>query len=199
LRIEDEAYCLMGMFGISMSIAYGEGKEAFYRLQAEIMRHSHDTTLFAWSGNSSIRNSMLAAGPPCFVPIESWTAQPENELDFPIPFMVTNYGLQIRLSICRVRLVVRDGSAAGAMDAPWKRCKMDVPNVDTPFEVMIPVETQLRTFTIANVGNSSDGRSIVVLLSSAAIRSRRYRRIPTKKLIIIAGPEWDDPQELFIL
>ncbi|KAI0702588.1 heterokaryon incompatibility protein-domain-containing protein, partial [Earliella scabrosa] len=47
-RIEDEAYCLMGIFGVSMSTLYGEGTRAFERLQQEIMRHSPDTTLFAW-------------------------------------------------------------------------------------------------------------------------------------------------------
>ncbi|KAF5363030.1 hypothetical protein D9758_012612 [Tetrapyrgos nigripes] len=37
-RPEDEAYCLMGIFGVSMSPIYGEGGEkAFMRLQQEII------------------------------------------------------------------------------------------------------------------------------------------------------------------
>ena len=47
-RPEDEAYCLMGIFGINMPTLYGEGKNAFQRLQEEIMKQSPDTTLFAW-------------------------------------------------------------------------------------------------------------------------------------------------------
>ena len=47
-RIEDEAYCLMGIFGIHMTTIYGEGNAAFYRLQEEIMKISEDHTLFAW-------------------------------------------------------------------------------------------------------------------------------------------------------
>ena len=47
-RPEDEAYCLMGIFGINMPTLYGEGKKAFYRLQEEIMKTSIDTSLFAW-------------------------------------------------------------------------------------------------------------------------------------------------------
>ena len=47
-RIEDEAYCLFGLFGINLPTLYGEGKNAFYRLQEEIMRTHIDTSLFAW-------------------------------------------------------------------------------------------------------------------------------------------------------
>ena len=47
-RIEDEAYCLFGIFGINMPTLYGEGRNAFYRLQEEILRTSTDTSLFAW-------------------------------------------------------------------------------------------------------------------------------------------------------
>jgi hypothetical protein len=36
-RIEDQAYCLMGLFGINMPLLYGEGDRAFQRLQKEIM------------------------------------------------------------------------------------------------------------------------------------------------------------------
>ena len=48
-RVEDEAYSILGFFGIRMSTFYGEGRNAFYRLQEEIMRKSSDTSLFAWT------------------------------------------------------------------------------------------------------------------------------------------------------
>ncbi|PIL26291.1 hypothetical protein GSI_12047 [Ganoderma sinense ZZ0214-1] len=48
-RIEDEAYCLMGLFGVNMPTNYGEGKRAFLRLQYEIMQHKEcDMSLFAF-------------------------------------------------------------------------------------------------------------------------------------------------------
>ena len=47
-RPEDEAYCMMGIFEINMPTLYGEGRNAFQRLQEEIMRKNIDTTLFAW-------------------------------------------------------------------------------------------------------------------------------------------------------
>ena len=47
-RIEDIAYCLMGLFGVNMPLLYGEGRDAFIRLQLEILKMSADETIFAW-------------------------------------------------------------------------------------------------------------------------------------------------------
>jgi hypothetical protein len=47
-RIEDTAYCLMGLFGVNMPLLYGEGRDAFIRLQLEILKMSDDETIFAW-------------------------------------------------------------------------------------------------------------------------------------------------------
>jgi hypothetical protein len=48
-RVEDQAYCLLGLFGVNMPLLYGEGSRAFIRLQEEIMKHSDDQSLFAWA------------------------------------------------------------------------------------------------------------------------------------------------------
>ena len=47
-KVEDEAYCLMGIFGVNMPTLYGEGRASFYRLQEEIMKLSPDQTIFVW-------------------------------------------------------------------------------------------------------------------------------------------------------
>ncbi|KAI0752088.1 hypothetical protein C8Q74DRAFT_353739 [Fomes fomentarius] len=47
-RVEDEAYCLLGIFNVNMPTLYGEGKKAFERLQEAILAQTTDTTLFAW-------------------------------------------------------------------------------------------------------------------------------------------------------
>ncbi|KAI0649092.1 heterokaryon incompatibility protein-domain-containing protein [Trametes meyenii] len=54
-RVEDEAYCLMGLFNIHMSIRYGEGHEAFERLQRKILKADCDHTLLAWGGAREIQ------------------------------------------------------------------------------------------------------------------------------------------------
>ncbi|KAK3902002.1 heterokaryon incompatibility protein-domain-containing protein [Staphylotrichum tortipilum] len=48
-RVEDEAYCLLGIFGVHMPLLYGEGERAFYRLQEEIIRQTEDYSFLLWS------------------------------------------------------------------------------------------------------------------------------------------------------
>ncbi|KAF9236122.1 hypothetical protein BU15DRAFT_50492, partial [Melanogaster broomeanus] len=52
-RVEDIAYSLIGIFDVSMPIAYGEGMWAFYRLTEVIAQRSSDRGFFAWSGSPS--------------------------------------------------------------------------------------------------------------------------------------------------
>jgi hypothetical protein len=53
-RIEDRAYSLMGIFDVNMPIIYGEGDQAFFRLQMEIIRQSPDQSIFAWGIPDSV-------------------------------------------------------------------------------------------------------------------------------------------------
>lgn len=48
-REEDRAYCLLGIFDVNIPLLYGEGGQAFQRLQMEILRHRFDPTLLAWN------------------------------------------------------------------------------------------------------------------------------------------------------
>jgi hypothetical protein len=51
-RKEDIAYCLLGIFRISMPIIYGgDGDQAFSRLQEEIMKKLEDDSILAWGLN----------------------------------------------------------------------------------------------------------------------------------------------------
>jgi hypothetical protein len=47
-RVEDEAYCLLGLFDVNIPLLYGESNKAFLRLQQEIMKGSSDSSIFAW-------------------------------------------------------------------------------------------------------------------------------------------------------
>ena len=73
-RGEDMAYCLLGLFGVSMPLLYGEGKEkAFTRLQEEILKFHEDHSLFMWAFSSAqplerpAPGSLLSTGPELFV------------------------------------------------------------------------------------------------------------------------------------
>ena len=69
-RIEDLAYCLMGLFDINMPMLYGEGEGAFIRLQEEIIQKIADDSLLAWHGledDSVIYRGLLARSPKEFV------------------------------------------------------------------------------------------------------------------------------------
>jgi hypothetical protein len=64
-RLEDLAYCLMGLFHVHMPMIYGEGGEhAFLRLQEEILKISGDESIFAWT--SSQPSGLLASSPAAF-------------------------------------------------------------------------------------------------------------------------------------
>ncbi|KAL1948106.1 hypothetical protein VTO73DRAFT_12181 [Trametes versicolor] len=56
-REEDEAYSLMGIFGVNMPALYGEGRYAFIRLQEEILEQECDQSLFAWSRFACVDDS----------------------------------------------------------------------------------------------------------------------------------------------
>ncbi|KAI1401940.1 HET-domain-containing protein [Hypoxylon fuscum] len=74
-RIEDMAYCLMGLFDVNMPLLYGEGDKAFRRLQLEIIQQSSDQTIFAWGFDLSLKDTeaeddeiaVLAKSPSDFV------------------------------------------------------------------------------------------------------------------------------------
>ncbi|KAH9848535.1 heterokaryon incompatibility protein-domain-containing protein [Lenzites betulinus] len=53
-RVEDRAYSLLGIFGVHMSPIYGEGTNAFLRLQEEIIKHIPDQSIFAWGRGCTV-------------------------------------------------------------------------------------------------------------------------------------------------
>ncbi|OBT44569.1 hypothetical protein VE00_05797 [Pseudogymnoascus sp. WSF 3629] len=70
-RVEDRAYSLLGLFGVNMSLLYGEGNKAFLRLQEEIIRCSNDDSIFAWEFTDDVEyelyeNQLLAPSPEYF-------------------------------------------------------------------------------------------------------------------------------------
>jgi hypothetical protein len=67
-RVEDTAYSLLGLFNANIPLLYGEGERSFRRLQEEIIRSSHDQSIFAWQSNdrSEMFCGLLAKSPNDF-------------------------------------------------------------------------------------------------------------------------------------
>ena len=66
-RLEDMAYCLLGIFDINMPLLYGEGRKAFLRLELEILKNSDDESIFAWKSTSKLpHDGLLALWPDSF-------------------------------------------------------------------------------------------------------------------------------------
>ncbi|KAM7210508.1 hypothetical protein V8F06_014108, partial [Rhypophila decipiens] len=71
-RIEDEAYCLMGIFEVNMPLIYGEGRRAFQRLQEAIIScYPNDQSILAWYNmvpcdEDDDMYQILASRPACF-------------------------------------------------------------------------------------------------------------------------------------
>ena len=105
-RIEDIAYCLMGIFAVNMPLLYGEGEKAFLRLQEEIIKQTDDHTIFAWCMPSDLAYSGLLAGSPAaFADSREYRSVKHPRMhsrhsgkDTPVakPYTITNRGLSIR-------------------------------------------------------------------------------------------------------
>lgn len=114
-RKEDIAYCLMGLFDVNMPLLYGEGEKAFIRLQEEIMKHSDDQSLFAWTdptATADYHQGLLARSPAHFV--NSGNVMPYREWETSAPFSISNKGLRIELHLSPYE----EGLYVAALDCP---------------------------------------------------------------------------------
>ncbi|KAK4503059.1 hypothetical protein PRZ48_006486 [Zasmidium cellare] len=120
-RIEDMAYCLLGLLRVNMPLLYGEGETAFCRLQEELIKRSTDQSIFAWTLNEAeyghIANvpkvsgifahspaDFEKSGSVCTTGADTW------------PYTMTNTGLHLRTVARRSRLarkIGRYGSRGG--------------------------------------------------------------------------------------
>jgi hypothetical protein len=114
-RPEDIAYCLMGMFGVHMSMYYGEGEaKAFRRLQLELFKVESCQSLLTWGGlsesyiNSQGSQSSIFPSPQAFRPILA--RSPSLFSQFPVwhrlhtendakPWIVTNRGIELQVLV----------------------------------------------------------------------------------------------------
>jgi hypothetical protein len=100
-RIEDTAYCLLGVFGVNMPLIYGEAAKAFSRLQEEIIKISSDHTIFAWSrpdfsNRPPFGSNFLAPSPMSFYSERRVVWCPQFQF-LEEPYSISNVGLSIEL------------------------------------------------------------------------------------------------------
>ncbi|KAG1737691.1 hypothetical protein EDB19DRAFT_1717330 [Suillus lakei] len=104
-RGEDRAYSLMGIFGVSLSIAYGEGPDyAFFRLVEAILQVSNNLDLLNWAGEpaaTSHPTRMLPSSPDCYLMRNRSTLPALNSPQY---LTLTNRGLRLELLIVRATL-----------------------------------------------------------------------------------------------
>lgn len=103
-RIEDMAYCMLGLLNVNMPLLYGEGAKAFIRLQEEVVKTSADQSIFAWplpasmSTDSTFMIGVLAVSPTSFSGCSETTEMRARETSY----AMTNLGLNIRLPIAQL-------------------------------------------------------------------------------------------------
>ncbi|KAI1262924.1 heterokaryon incompatibility protein-domain-containing protein [Xylariaceae sp. FL1019] len=98
-RLEDRAYSLLGIFGVHMPLTYGEGANAFQRLQKEIIQVTNDLTILAWEHPywKSETSNILAESPSMFGKTND--IELSQDLASNPHFVITNKGLQVSIPI----------------------------------------------------------------------------------------------------
>jgi hypothetical protein len=100
-RVEDMAYCLLGLFGVNMPLLYGERQKAFFRLQEEIIKHSDDQSIFMWhnspNGDQNIYEIGLLANNVSDFGSSGRICTTKDGPDR--PYSITNIGLRIEVKL----------------------------------------------------------------------------------------------------
>jgi hypothetical protein len=106
-RVEDTAYCLLGIFNVNMPLLYGEEEKAFRRLQEEIVKSTPDFSLFAWTMPTTNSNrervwgqnffsGLLAKAPLDFAVCTSFERDTNRELQ---EFSISNIGIKTKVKL----------------------------------------------------------------------------------------------------
>jgi hypothetical protein len=185
-RLEDTAYCLLGIFNVNMPLLYGEGDKAFLRLQEEIMKNSEDRSLFTWvtgdfepshlwqsveEWNPEIpvlrtpESALLAPSPACYVlevPTTIALGAEDGGTTFTEPYFTTNKGLCITLPL-------------------------------------FPLDPQSDVY-VAAISIAPFGHRYAVLLRCISNAQKRFVRIQTSNMILwnIEGPLSFRPQTIYV-
>jgi hypothetical protein len=180
-RKEDEAYCLLGIFGVHMPLLYGEADMAFVRLQEELARRFRDHSLLTFSDltrNTTIVREPLAASPKDFAGCKRISACNTYKIPFALQsYQMTKDAVHINLPLIRMEkanwlrdlallgytcngaplaLVLMRANIKDAEDT-WLACDYENHHFGTPYVIAMP----------------SLGGGIVAIPEELAITARR--------------------------
>jgi hypothetical protein len=133
--IEDEAYCLLGIFDVNMPLIYGEGRKAFMRPQEEILKSSDDQSIFAHISPALDSPAGLFARSPAFFALSggirklSGNTEPsKSEIN------ITKNGITAQFTVCHTQdstlLVVLDCSVGNSTVARPAICLAPLPGTE---------------------------------------------------------------------
>lgn len=166
-RVEDTSYCLLGIFGVHMPMLYGEGENAFRRLQEEIIKVSNDQSLFAWGGEFGDEEAvgLLAKSPSQFR--NSGNIVPYNS-EQDISYAITNTGLRIALPF----------SEFSEMEF---LTRFKITSIGTQF---------WKSSLVALACHVEDNLWDVLVLSLSRLAEGRYIRLGARKCMLVPRDVW---------
>ena len=118
-RIEDMAYCLIGIFDVSMPITYGEGQRSWFRFMEIILQRCKSWDVFAWAGPWSPYSCAIPSSPKGYSALdvssfielrrsldmgklEGKVGQTPTNLRGDHAFTMTRHGLQMKMPLLPV-------------------------------------------------------------------------------------------------
>ncbi|TGJ79442.1 hypothetical protein E0Z10_g9316 [Xylaria hypoxylon] len=176
-RLEDQAYCLLGLFGVSMPLLYGEGGRAFRRLQEEIIKELDDESIFTWQGGTD--RGLLASCPAQF----TFSHSIHRSIEHPIgnnpgglPFAITNRGIRISLPI------LEDCNTVPLFSLTREASKQYL----IPDPPHLQRKVQRRVLAILNCQQGTDAKSRIAIVLIHDVSLERYVREVNIGLVKVA-------------
>lgn len=218
-RVEDIAYSLLGIFDISMPIAYGEGKRAFRRLMEAIVHGCREWQIFAWAGPHSPYATPFPESPSGYHALTDATAalmqsslasRPVHrpwDLHVGYPFYaMTKKGLELEVLLVEVMLHIHRESIEGTTHerltlSPGSEEKRFFENVevicDTRFLPFSQWAVGIINYQTDGTGDREGmaeleaGRDYMCFFLGTGIYSphRKWEKVETKQVITIRTKE----------
>jgi hypothetical protein len=226
-RLEDSAYCLLGIFDVNMAMLYGEEEKAFRRLQEEIIRTTPDYSIFAWTAPPTSQNAqspkgrvfsgVLASSPLQFSKCGSLVMLDPTDNTRP-DFSVSNHGIKMHsrsrlepVSGTRIYRIIFPVCFSEAQTTLGIRLRKFGPNQclrEDPFSLAVSKDTFWESVATDRylLTQLPENRSTLdhQLVNSIILESRPHViqiRFPPEFGIDTVWPlaKWDDEDHLFFL